>query len=172
MAYWCCDFIVNQSKAYLTNCLAPSYDSRRHDGVLLFQRANRSWVLIGWIEQDGPVHGVGGLLNLSTLRHFLSKQLELFLYIVLYFFIDVFLYYGHVLSHHVAPVLEQHHYMQLCIFVYLYLRSSNSGVPCFQHKWRWNVLIMTEYCIPSSHTFTFEVHSHQSILHKIIVTLS
>jgi len=48
---------------------------------------------------------------------------------VLYFFIDVFLYYAYVLSHHVAPVLEQHHYRQLCIFVYLYFWSSNCGVP-------------------------------------------
>ena len=68
MAYCCCDFIVNQSKTHLTNCLASCYDNRWHHGEILFQSANRSCVLIGCIEQDGPVHGVGGLLDFSTLR--------------------------------------------------------------------------------------------------------
>ena len=36
-----------------------------------FQSANRSWVVIGLIDQVGPIHGVGGFattLDVSTLR--------------------------------------------------------------------------------------------------------
>ena len=63
VAYCCRDFIVNRRKALLANCLALCYDSwtsRRHRDGLLFQSADRSWVLISCIEQDDPVHGVGG----------------------------------------------------------------------------------------------------------------
>ena len=64
MAYCCYDFVVNQRKALLTNYLALlCYNSRIstwHRDISLFQSANRSWILTGSIDQDGPIHGVGG----------------------------------------------------------------------------------------------------------------
>ena len=70
MAYCCRDFVVNRRKALLTNRLADCYDIRtnsRHCDVLLFQNADRSWILIGFIEQDGPVHVVD---DLTRFTHF------------------------------------------------------------------------------------------------------
>ena len=70
VAYCYRDFVVNRRKALLTNRLALCYDSwtnRWHCDVLLFQNADRSWILIGWIEQDGPVHAVD---DLARFTHF------------------------------------------------------------------------------------------------------
>ena len=36
--------------------------------VLLFQSADRSWVVIGCKNQDGPVHGVGDLARFSHFK--------------------------------------------------------------------------------------------------------
>jgi hypothetical protein len=41
--------------------------------VLLFQSADKSWVLIDCMNKDGPVYGVGGL---AKCIHFLSKSLK------------------------------------------------------------------------------------------------
>ena len=69
MAYCCRDFAVSR---LLTNRLAllcyDSWTSTIHVSILFFQIANRSWVLIGFIDQDGPVHGVGGFAKFSPLR--------------------------------------------------------------------------------------------------------
>ena len=71
MAYCCRDFVVNRRKALLANRLALCYDSctnRRPRDVLLFQSADRSWVVIGCKNQDGPVHGVGDLARFSHFK--------------------------------------------------------------------------------------------------------
>ena len=39
--------------------------SRRPGDVLFFQNANRSWILIGCIDQDSPAHGVGGFASVD-----------------------------------------------------------------------------------------------------------
>ena len=70
MAYFCRDFVVNRRKALLANRLALFYDSstsRRLYDLIFFQSADRSWVLIGCMDQDGPVHGVG---DLARFTHF------------------------------------------------------------------------------------------------------
>ena len=70
VAYCCREFVVNRRKALLTNRLGLCYDSwttRRHRDVLLFQNADRSWILIGCIEQDGPIHAVD---DLARFTHF------------------------------------------------------------------------------------------------------
>ena len=33
--------------------------------LILFQSADKSWVLIGFVDQDGPVHDVGDLAKFS-----------------------------------------------------------------------------------------------------------
>ena len=71
MTYCCRDFAVNRCKALLANRLALCYDSltnRRLRDVLLFQSADRSWVVIGCKNQDGPVHGVGDLTRFSHFK--------------------------------------------------------------------------------------------------------
>ena len=71
MAYCCRDFVVNRRKALLAYCLALCYDSctnRRLRDVLLFQSADRSWVVIGCKNQDGPVHGVSDLARFSHFK--------------------------------------------------------------------------------------------------------
>ena len=71
VAYCCRDFVVNRRKALLANRLALCYGSwtnTRLRDVLLFQSADRSWVVIGCKDQDGPVHGVGDLARFPTLR--------------------------------------------------------------------------------------------------------
>ena len=68
MAYCCRDFVVNRRKAPLANRLALCYDSRtsrRLYDLILFRSADRSWVLIGCIDQDGPVRGVGVLARFT-----------------------------------------------------------------------------------------------------------
>ena len=64
MAYCSGDFFVNRCKGLLTSRLTllyyDNYTSNRHCDVLFFQSANGSWVLVGFIDQDGPVHGIGG----------------------------------------------------------------------------------------------------------------
>ena len=70
VAYCCRDSVVNRRKARLANRLALYYDSwtsRRLYDLILFQNADRSWVLIGCMDQDGPVHGVG---DLARFTHF------------------------------------------------------------------------------------------------------
>ena len=70
VAYCCRNLVVNQRKALLTNRLALCYDSwtnRRHRDVLLFRNADRNWILIGCIEQDGHVHAVD---DLARFTHF------------------------------------------------------------------------------------------------------
>ena len=70
VAYCCRDFVVNRRKALLTNRLALCYDSwtnRRHRDGLLFQNADRSLILIGCIEHDGPVCAVD---DLARFTHF------------------------------------------------------------------------------------------------------
>ena len=53
MAYFCRDFVVNRRKALLANHFALCYD--------------RSWVLIGCMDQNGLIHGVG---DLARFTHF------------------------------------------------------------------------------------------------------
>ena len=71
MAYCCRGFVVNRRKALLANRLALCYDSctnRRLRDALLFKSADRSWVVIGCKDQDGPVHGVGDLARFSHFK--------------------------------------------------------------------------------------------------------
>ena len=42
--------------------------SSRHCDVLFFQSADRSWVLIGCIDQGGPAHGIGGFATFFHLK--------------------------------------------------------------------------------------------------------
>ena len=72
VAYCCRDFVVNRRKALLPNRLTLCYDSwpsRPLYDLILFQSADRSWVLIGGMDQDAarPVHGVG---DLARFTHF------------------------------------------------------------------------------------------------------
>ena len=70
VAYCCRDFVVNRQKALLANRLPLCYDSwtsKRLYNLILFQSADRSWVLTGCMDQDGPVHGVG---DLARFTHF------------------------------------------------------------------------------------------------------
>ena len=68
MAYCCRDSVINRRKAPLANRLALCNDSctsRRLYDLILFQSADRSYVLIGCMDQDGPVHGVGDLARFT-----------------------------------------------------------------------------------------------------------
>ena len=69
VSYCCRDFVVNWRKALLANRLAVCYGSwtsRRLYDLILFQSADRSWVLIGCMDQDAFMVSVI-LLDLPTL---------------------------------------------------------------------------------------------------------
>ena len=71
VAYCCRDLVVNWCKALLANRLRLCYESwtsRQLYDVLLFQSADIRWVLIGCMDQDGPVHDVGDLARFSHFK--------------------------------------------------------------------------------------------------------